>query len=89
MSTTQALAEVTVASFEPGEAFARHLDAIDPLAGHRRHFAIPPAPGGGDSIYLCGNSLGLMPRATRELLGRELDDWARLDVEGHRDAATP
>ncbi len=89
MSTTQALAEVTVASFEPGEAFARHLDAIDPLAGHRRHFAIPPAPGGGDSIYLCGNSLGLMPRATRELLGRELDDWARLGVEGHHHAATP
>lgn len=33
--------------------------------------------------YLCGNSLGLMPRATRQAVDRELDAWAARGVEGH------
>ena len=36
-----------------------------------------------------GNSLGLQPVATRRRLEQELDDWARLGVEGHREAARP
>src|SRR5262249_48115021 len=39
--------------------------------------------------YFVGNSLGLMPRATRQLVEQELDDWERLAVDGHFDAATP
>lgn len=35
------------------------LDAQDPLAWHRSQFALPP-----DVIYLDGNSLGALPRAT-------------------------
>jgi kynureninase len=29
-----------------------------------------------DSMYFCGNSLGLMPRQTKELVNQELDVWA-------------
>ena len=30
-----------------------------------------------------------MPKATRQIVEQELDDWARLGVDGHFDAATP
>ena len=33
--------------------------------------------------YLCGNSLGLMPVATRDYLNKELDAWAARGVEAH------
>ncbi len=41
------------------------------------------------AVYLTGNSLGLQPRATYEALIGELDDWARLGVEGHFHARHP
>ena len=83
------LGEVTTASFETGIDYARKLDAIDPLAGFRERFEIPPAPDGHDGAYLCGNSLGLMPRRAKELICEELEDWARLGVEGHRNSTRP
>jgi len=36
-----------------------------------------------NSIYLCGNSLGLQPKAIRQALLNELDQWAEHGVEGH------
>ncbi len=42
-----------------------------------------------EAIYLCGNSLGLMPVKAREYVDTELDDWARLGVEGHLHAQHP
>jgi kynureninase len=74
------------------EAAARELDAADPLGGFRDRFHIPPSPrhdDGRPSIYLCGNSLGLQPKDTRPALEQELEDWARLGVEGHFEAQTP
>ena len=53
------------------------LDASDPLASFRAEFEIP------EGIYLVGNSLGAMPRATRDYLTTELDRWAAIGVEGH------
>src|SRR5438445_13266893 len=44
---------------------------------------------GSPAIYLCSHSLGLQPRSVRGLLALELDNWARLGVEGHFDGATP
>lgn len=35
------------------------------------------------SIYFCGNSLGLMPKATRKALDDELDAWGERGVESH------
>jgi len=41
----------------------------------------PSAP----SLYLCGNSLGPLPKRTRELLHREIDVWGSRAVLGHFD----
>jgi kynureninase len=62
---------------------ARRLDDDDVLAGFRSEFCLPQTAGGDDVVYLTGNSLGLMPKKTREAVGDELDAWARLGVEGH------
>lgn len=68
---------------------ARSLDAADPLRGFRDRFEFPRDDRGEHLLYFAGNSLGLQPKATRGLIGQELDDWARLAVEGHFDAARP
>jgi kynureninase len=79
---------------------ARAMDAQDPLRAMRDLFCVPrrrdvaPAAGGttsGDEpcVYMCGNSLGLMPKATRDAVVQELDDWARFGVEGHFHAQHP
>ena len=67
-----------------------------PLAGDLRrttataHAASPLAVADDQpAIYLTGNSLGLQPRSTRDALMQELDDWARLGVEGHFHAKHP
>jgi len=79
---------MTDVRYEPTEAWARAQDAADPLAPLRDQFEFPTrvAP---DPVYLCGNSLGLMPKAVRSVLTQELDDWAQLGVEGHFEAKTP
>jgi kynureninase len=71
------------------EAFARQLDASDPLASYRDKFHIPKAADGRDVVYFAGNSLGLQPRATRDLVNQELDDWATQAVEAHFHGKTP
>ncbi|GAA5860903.1 hypothetical protein JCM3774_003181 [Rhodotorula dairenensis] len=38
-----------------------------------------------DSVYLAGNSLGLMPKRTPELLSQELKVWSSSGVLGHMD----
>ena len=68
--------------FRADRAWALAADAADPLAGLRAEFLIPPH-GDAEQVYLCGNSLGLQPRATRQALIDELDDWGNLAVEAH------
>ncbi len=70
------------ASFEATLDWARAQDAADPLRAFRDEFLIPPHEG-HDSVYFCGNSLGLQPRAVREAVNAELDYWGELGVEGH------
>ena len=70
-------------TFDPTPAGAARLDAQDPLHSFRARFLIPPAPGGGDSLYFCGNSLGLQPRAVRAAVEQELTTWAERAVDGH------
>lgn len=64
---------------------ARLLDREDPLTRLRERFHLPVHGRDGleHQVYLCGNSLGLQPRAVRAALEEVLDDWARLAVEGH------
>ena len=75
-------------NFETNAEFADRLDAEDPLADMRSHFHIPPHDN-GETIYLCGNSLGLQPREAQRLLDEELEDWRRYGVEGHFNARRP
>jgi kynureninase len=69
--------------------FARRCDTEDPLSHYRKKFHIPKDKSGEELIYLCGNSLGLQPKTTSEYIGKELEDWANLGVEGHTEAAHP
>ncbi len=75
--------------FSAEEEFALELDREDGLAPFRERFHIPPGPDGKPVIYLVGNSLGLMPKATRAILEQELDDWAGLGVDAHLEGNTP
>ncbi len=68
--------------------FARQMDASDPLASFRERYFIPQV-NGRDAVYLTGNSLGLQPKAVKDHLQQELDDWAKYGVEGHFDAKYP
>ncbi|HEY0681156.1 MAG TPA: kynureninase [Steroidobacter sp.] len=70
-------------------SFAVAQDAADQLAPLRAEFFIPQRAGGGDSIYLCGHSLGLQPRGVARVLNEELQHWAELAVEGHFASSRP
>src|SRR5262245_64304523 len=64
------------------------LDRNDPLAIYRDRFHIPLHEG-KEVAYLCGNSLGLMPKAATANVQRELNAWRDLAVEGHFKADRP
>ncbi len=71
------------------EAYARQTDESDPLARYRSQFHVPKTSQGEDCVYLTGNSLGLQPKKTAAYVQQELDDWAKLGVEGHLHAKFP
>ena len=83
-----------VESDELLRARGERLDAEDPLSSFRAKFNLPTGGaaggGGGDGggkaapcVYLCGNSLGAQPAATRDAVLRDLQGWRELGVEGH------
>jgi kynureninase len=76
-------------NFEANKSFALEMDANDPLAKYRNRFHVPKTKTGEDCIYLCGNSLGLQPKAVRAYVEQELKDWELLGVEGHLHAKHP
>jgi len=61
--------------------FAESLDALDEMRHFRSEFLIPQH-NGRDTIYLCGNSLGLQPKSTEKYLNAQLNTWKDLAVEG-------
>lgn len=67
--------------FENTLAFAQALDEQDVLKAMRSEYLFPQH-NDKPFIYLCGNSLGLQPKVAREVLGRQLDHWQNLAVEG-------
>jgi kynureninase len=69
-------------------AFAKELDANDSLKEFRQKFFIPQHEG-KECVYFTGNSLGLQPKTTAQYVQQELDDWAKLGVEGHFQAKHP
>ena len=69
--------------------FARDLDKQDDLREYRPKFHIPKRKNGEETIYLCGNSLGLQPHTTKQHVLQELEDWKNLGVDGHISAKNP
>jgi len=75
--------------FKNSLVFANELDQQDELSNFRTKFYIPKDKDGNELIYLCGNSLGLQPKSTRDYINQELEDWKNLGVEGHLHAKHP
>lgn len=69
--------------------YAQIQDKNDVLSAYRAQFHIPKTLEGNDTIYFCGNSLGLMPKSTTDYVNQELEDWKNLGVEGHFHAKNP
>ena len=42
-----------------------------------------------DCIYLAGNSLGLQPKGSQELVQHEMDKWSRKALYGHMEGKYP
>lgn len=78
-----------VKEFENNLAYARQMDEEDELRKYRSQFHLPLQKNGEPFVYLCGNSLGLQPKATEAMLQQELLDWKNLGVEGHFEAKNP
>ncbi|HUU76742.1 MAG TPA: kynureninase [candidate division Zixibacteria bacterium] len=63
--------------FEISEDFAKKLDAEDTLAQFRERFYIPQ-----DTIYVDGNSLGLLSKDSETSLLRVINEWKTLAING-------
>ncbi|KAN0062918.1 Kynureninase (L-kynurenine hydrolase) [Thecaphora frezii] len=74
------------------------LDAADPLASMRSHYHLPtlgdicdpahldalsPQSPSHPALYMCGNSLGPLPKLSERYINEELDAWRRKAVVGH------
>ena len=66
-----------------GEALCQHLDDNDELSSVANSFHFPSSHDNKKAIYLCGNSLGLQPKAAKEHVLEHMDKWASMGVEGH------
>src|SRR6056297_2502226 len=71
-------------SFSPKVSYARKLDEQDELSKFRHHFFIPD-----NTIYMDGNSLGLMSREAEYSLERVLNEWRDLAIKGWLSGKTP
>jgi kynureninase len=74
----------TVPLMRTDEAYALELDRSDPLARFRDRFYIPPG-----TIYMDGNSLGLLSRDAERTLRRVLEEWRTLGIRGWLEAERP
>jgi kynureninase len=70
--------------FENTIEFATSMDEKDPLRGFQKEFIVP-AYRKGKSIYFCGNSLGLQSKSAGESVGKVLEKWGQLGIEGFFD----
>jgi kynureninase len=63
---------------------ARRLDRADPLRRFRRRFFVRPG-----TVYLDGNSLGLLSRDAQTALDRAVEGWKKKAVRGWLEADPP
>jgi kynureninase len=74
--------------FENSLTFAQQMDAQDELRSFRSEFILPKV-NGKEAYYFTGNSLGLQPKAAKQAMLQELEDWGEYGVEGHFQAKNP
>jgi kynureninase len=74
--------------FSSSIAYAKKADKQDPLRKFRKKFHFPKHKN-KKSIYLCGNSLGLLSRNVKDAIGTELKDWKNLAINGYVHAKNP
>ncbi len=73
---------LTQIPYEASAAFAKAMDEKDPLQRFRSQYYFPQH-NDRDTLYFCGNSLGLQPKSTQSYLEQELEHWRTHGVEGH------
>lgn len=71
-------------AFEASERFALELDLKDPLARFRERFYTPEK-----TIYVDGNSLGLLSKDSESSVLRVLNEWKTLGITGWLGARPP
>lgn len=75
-------------AFDTTLEFAHTQDQLDVLHPFRERFLFPQH-NEKNSVYFCGNSLGLQSTSVKYLMDAELADWAKFGVEGHFEAKSP
>ena len=70
--------------FETSADFAHKLDSEDPLASFRQRFYIPEG-----TIYMDGNSLGLLSKDSENSVVQTLNEWKILGIKGWLEAKHP
>lgn len=87
LQTIASAANICVTSKE----FAEHLDSNDELKDFQKEFLYPAESktSSKQATYLCGNSLGIQPKGTRDYILQQLDKWSSEGVEGHFTEPTP
>ena len=60
--------------FKNTRDFAKEMDQKDPLNKYRDAFYFPVI-NNKTALYFTGNSLGLQPKRTQDLVLNELEDW--------------
>lgn len=68
----------------PDQLFARNMDEKDVLRNYRSKFHIPP-----NTIYLDGNSLGLMPIRAEKALNSVMEAWKTRGIDGWTEGEHP
>lgn len=71
-------------NFSADKNFARQMDQNDPLSNYRNHFFIPDG-----SLYMDGNSLGLLSKESEYSLKRVFNEWRDLAINGWLNAKLP
>lgn len=70
--------------FETSREFAEKMDKKDPIAKFRYEFIIP-----NETIYVDGNSLGLMTKQSEKSLLRVINEWKTIAINGWLEASRP
>ena len=71
-------------TFDVDASFAHRLDAEDPLCSIRERFHLPDG-----TIYMLGNSLGLMPHAAEEGVRCVMEEWRERAIGGWLEGSPP